>query len=386
MDGEYTVATDKKEKIKLESRIVSADWLSSFARGGAEAELRVKTVFVAEGSAIEIIGHSTKGKAPGTIKGKIFNDEFIGKLLIPEKVSVDAEIWFEAKLPKHGLKEESGTSIPARPPILASKICWDKDTVKRGDLVKVTCQFESGVQDGEDAIFVIYEHNPNSYDFKVTSFQTTIKNNKAEATWLFNYQDDTAQIPTHVELQPSNKSYHNPDFFFVVVVDGVRIGEGRESGLMKFQDFLDFNLFDHHDILLRDHDVEIQFANGSKIHSRSDAQGHVHVESLGPGPTKIHYETRDYESLEIKFDIKDCSGKEVVLFYSTDPLKTFSRQIKLDDDGTVDEDYIIINFFGIDGALSYTMEIYNEKMEKITTAFENAPFGTWISTTGDNNG
>jgi hypothetical protein len=69
MDGEYTVSTDKKEKIKLDSRTISADWLSSIARGGAEAELRVRTVFVAEGSSIEIKGRSSEGKAPDSIKG-----------------------------------------------------------------------------------------------------------------------------------------------------------------------------------------------------------------------------------------------------------------------------------------------------------------------------
>ena len=273
MDGEYTVATDKKEKIKLESRIVSADWLSSIARGGAEAELRVKTVFVAEGSTIEIIGHSTKGKAPGTIKGKVYNDEFIGKLPIPEKVSVDAEIWFEAKLPKHGLKEESDTSIPAKPPILASKICWDKDTVKREDLVKLTCQFESGVQDGEDALFVIYEHNPNSYDFKVTSFQTTIKNNKAEATWLFNYQDDTSQIPTHDELKPIGKSYAHPQYFFIVLVDDVRIGVNRESGLIKFLDDIEFTINNHNGFAVADNTYTVTLPTARRSRESSMQKG-----------------------------------------------------------------------------------------------------------------
>ncbi|MGB7566705.1 MAG: hypothetical protein WBM07_02520, partial [Chitinivibrionales bacterium] len=237
MDGEYNVSTDAKEKIKLNSRINSADWLSSIARGGAEAQMRVKTVFVAEGSSIEIKGRSSKGKAPGTITGKVYNNEFIGKLLIPEKVEIGADIWFEAKLPKHGLKMESGTSIPARPLILANKICWEGQEVNRGDEVLLTCQFESGVQDGEDATIIIYEHNPNSYDFKVTSFQTTIENNKIDAKWAFDYLEDTEQIATHEELQPFGKSYVPPQYFFIVVVDGVAIGEKMESGLLKFKDW-----------------------------------------------------------------------------------------------------------------------------------------------------
>jgi predicted peroxiredoxin len=64
MDGAFIVKTDKKEKIKLDSNIVHADWLSTAAHAETDAELEVKTVFVAEGSTIEIKGNSSKGKAP----------------------------------------------------------------------------------------------------------------------------------------------------------------------------------------------------------------------------------------------------------------------------------------------------------------------------------
>jgi hypothetical protein len=285
MNGEYIVSTDKKEKIKLDSRIVLAEWLSSVARGGAEAKLRVKTVFVAEGSSIEIKGRSSEGKAPDTIKGKVFNDEFIGELLIPEKVKVGADIWFEAKLPKHGLKMESG-AIPAKPGILVSKICWDRDTVERGDEVKLSCQFESGVQDGEEANFVIYEHNPNSYDFKVTSFQTTIENNKAEATWLFDYHEDTAKIATHEELKPSGKSYVNPQYFFMVVVDGVKIGEKRESGLMKFMDSMEIEITDEFGDPIPNTRVACILPDGNLKNLTTDNSGMI-TQTIPPGKIEI---------------------------------------------------------------------------------------------------
>jgi hypothetical protein len=290
MDGEYNVSTDTKEKIKLDSRIVYADWLSSIARGGAEAELRVKTVFVAESSSIEIKGRSSEGKAPDSIKGKVFNDEFIGKLLIPEKVTLGADIWFEAKLPKHGLSMESGTSIPAKPAILASKICWDRSEVKRGEEVLLTCQFESGVQDGEDATVIIYEHNPNSYDFKVTSFQTTIQNNKVEATWAFDYYDDTDEIPTHKELQPVGKNYALPQYYFVVVVDGIEIGEKRESGLLKFKDWIEFSLTDDDGNPCSDLKGSLALADGSKIDFTLDKDGKCSKEDIVPGKFIFSFE------------------------------------------------------------------------------------------------
>ena len=298
MDGEYIVSTDKKEKIKLDSRIISADWLSSIARGGAEAMLRVKTVFVAEGSSIEIKGRSSEGKAPDSIKGIIFNDEFIGKLLIPEKVKLGADIWFEAKLPKHGLSMESGTTIPAKPAILANKICWDRQVVKRGDEVVLTCQFESGVEDGEDASIIIYEHDPNSYDFKETSFQTTIQDNKVEATWAFDYYDDTAEIATHEELQPVGKSYAHPQYFFVVVVDGVEIGDKMESGLLKFKDWLEVELLDGEGQPVPNQKYIYHLPDGNSRNGTLDANGKAIERDIPPGSTYIEFPDYDIPEAE----------------------------------------------------------------------------------------
>jgi hypothetical protein len=67
---------------------------------------------VGEGATIEIKGKSSKGKAPDSIKGTIHGNYFAGSLPIPEKVDPAAEIWFEAKLSKHGLKMESLSYTP----------------------------------------------------------------------------------------------------------------------------------------------------------------------------------------------------------------------------------------------------------------------------------
>jgi hypothetical protein len=45
-------------------------------------------------------------------------------------------IYFEAKLPKHGLKMESNL-IPVKPKVLVKKMGWDKKEVRRGDEVKI---------------------------------------------------------------------------------------------------------------------------------------------------------------------------------------------------------------------------------------------------------
>lgn len=291
MPHQFTVSTDKKEKIKLESGIIEASWVPPIAYGGFEANFTVKTVFVAEGSTIEIKGRSTKGKAPDTVKGKIFNNSFKGSLLIPEKVAPDAEIWFEAKLPKHGLSMESNT-IPARPIIGVKKLCWDRKEVIRNDIVTLTCQFDDGVLDGEEALLVIYEYNPDSCDIKLVSIPAVIIGSKAEIKWEFDYPVDTALIPTNAEKQKNGKKYVNPAYYFVVSVNGQRAGVNRESGLLTFRDGITITV-QHGNIATRDDQAyTITFADGSTIVKKADNNNKITIDKAPPGEFTILPEKR----------------------------------------------------------------------------------------------
>lgn len=282
MQSQFTVSTDKAEKIKLESAMLSASWVAPIAYGGFEVPFEVRTVFVAEGSAIEIKGRSTKGKAPDTIKGKVFGNCFKGTLLIPEKVAPDAEIWFEAKLTKHGLKMDSNL-IPARPGVGVKKICWDKKEIFRHELVKLTCEFESGVVEGEDANFVIYEHNPDSCDLKVVTIPATIKGNKAEISWEFTYLADTNQIPGEYEKQAVGKKYVNPTFYFTVVVHGIAAGKNRESGLLKFREKFLLLMHDAYWMPMKSEKFKVYFADATTKEYTSDDKGFIKEESFPPG-------------------------------------------------------------------------------------------------------
>jgi hypothetical protein len=70
----------------------------------------------------------------------------------------------------------------------------------------------------------------------------------------------------------------------------VRIGTGQESGLLRFRDYLEFNLFDDYEVLLRNHEVQVQFADGSVVQAKSDADGRVHIGDCPPGPVTLTYE------------------------------------------------------------------------------------------------
>jgi hypothetical protein len=260
--------------------------LSKAAHGGSDAELEVKTVFVAEGSSIEIKGTSSKGKAPGTIKGKVFNDKFVGNLPIPEKVEYGAQIGFEVKLPKHGLKMDSLSTIPGAPQIQVTKMCWDKTEVRRGDIVKLTTQFVNPLP-GAKATVIIYEYSPEGHHDKYCSFPTEIQSDKLELQWEFDYKNDTAQIPTEQERQKYQKHYVPVEFFFVVVIDGVRIGVGQESGRLKFKELLVMMLKDGDGKVLTNTDCIVTGPDGVKTSTKSDSSGKVSLKDFPPGPINV---------------------------------------------------------------------------------------------------
>jgi hypothetical protein len=288
----YTKPTDTAHKIRLESHLIYAFWMFKRAHAGQEAELEVRTSFVGNGAKIKITCKTENGKKLDKAEGVVFNNRYFGKVLIPDTCKPDEMIYFEAELPKHGLKGESN-SIPVRPVIKVTKLQWDRAEVKREDAVTLTCEFQSGVEDGDDATVLIYEHNPNSSDIKVIGIPTTIKDNKIEMLWQFDYQDDTRQIPTDGELQPYKKNYYNPDFYFVVVVDGIKTGENQESGLMKFKDTVEIHAKTATGEVIADKDVRIRLATGEEKTVHVDGQGIALLPDAPPGPVEVLYVVED---------------------------------------------------------------------------------------------
>jgi hypothetical protein len=287
MNATHTAQTDTKNKIKLESSIIYAEWLSPAAVGGYTAELEVVTSMVGEGATIEIKGKSSKGKAPDSIKGTIHGNYFSGSLPIPEKVDPNAEIWFEAKLPKHGLKMES-LPIPARPPIYATSLKWDKQEVQRGDIVKMQGKFEGCVPNSEAQV-IVYEYNPDGHHDNVTTMPTQLDNLDLEVQWEFDYVDNTAQIPIEQEKQKYQKHYVPVEYFFVVVIDGVKIGVNQESGKLKFKDWVEIELKDDEGRPYANKKYIVHFADGNKVNGNFDANGLARVDNLVPGPFTVEY-------------------------------------------------------------------------------------------------
>jgi hypothetical protein len=289
MNTTISKSTDQSHRIQLKSEIIYAIWLSKRAYGGSEAQLEVRTSFVGEGASIKIKGKSSKGIKPVAIDGKIFSNRFIGTLPIPSDIDPEADIWFEVKLPKHGLKTESNV-IPAVPPIICTRMQWDRKQARRDDTVKLTADFQ-GIREQTDATVLIYEFDRDGNHDKLSTIPTTIKKGRIEIQWEYRYCEDTDDILTEKEQQHYGKKYNPPEYFFMVLIDGIRFGAKQESGLLEFRDWIEIEAIDYEDVEegepMSGAQYAVTLADGTQKKGTLDDKGYAKVEDVPPGPYDV---------------------------------------------------------------------------------------------------
>jgi len=287
MSYNYIKPTDQAHTIKVDSCLISALWKSGSARGCGVALFEVRTSFVGEGSSIEIL---VKGREYGKItkiKDSIFANHYCGEASIPKKTKPGEDIWFQVKLPKLGINGTSNV-IPAKPPIELRKMAWDKKEARRGDTLKIGAELE-GTADDEEADVVIYEYDRDGNHDKIADLPTKIKNGKIDLSWEFEYHEDTDEIPTDKEMKKYGKSYNPPEYFFVVVVDGQRIGENQESGLLQFKDIVTITLHDVNRNPVPDQKYTLTLPDGSTRKGALDAKGKAEEKDVPPGAYTVEF-------------------------------------------------------------------------------------------------
>ena len=284
----FSGQSDSAQKFSVQSNLIYAIWKSNAAYGDCDATFEVRTSLVGDGAEVKIKGKTENGKTLGKIDAKIYGNRLITTFPIPKNVPIDDLAYLEVKLPKQNLQGETNR-IPTRPPIEVQQMKWSAADASRGDVLTLTVDFISQVPNDTEAIIAIYEfdHNGDDHD-PVVRIPTTIQNKKIQVQWEYEYFDDTGEIPTQDDLQPVGKNYNHPEYFFVVILDEVRIGVNQESGLLKFKDDLTSILKDGDENVLKDTDCVITGPDGKEVRAKSDNKGQLTVKDFPPGTFQVH--------------------------------------------------------------------------------------------------
>jgi hypothetical protein len=140
--------------------------------------------------------------------------------------------------------------------------------------------------DKTQAEVTVYEYDSEGRHDPVATIPAEIKKDRMELKWDFKPRDP-GTILTQEELKPYGKNYCAPEYFFVIDIDGTRIGVKQESGLLVFRDKVDFVLKDSDDKPIPDTECIITGPDGKEVKAKSDKDGKVLVKDFPPGPLQI---------------------------------------------------------------------------------------------------
>ncbi len=293
MNTTFSLAVDKENKIKVESSIAYANWVFLSAYAGYETSFEIGTVFVGNGAPVEVTVKTGSGKKIASWKGKIVGNKCIGSVEIPEKMKIGDTIFFECKLPKHKVSTESN-EIPVNPMLKVVKICWDKKEVARDELLTCTVVFEDDcIQNGTTALLTIKEHDADNNHDIISKIPVVVMNNKIETQWKFRFADNTEDIPTNEELKPYGKQYQYPEYFFTVDVDGVVVGKGQESGLVRFRDEMLLKYLENDGTPVPNARYLVKLPDGKEVEGELDSDGCAVLKDVAPGKFLVEYFDKD---------------------------------------------------------------------------------------------
>ncbi|MFQ6008380.1 MAG: hypothetical protein ACE5K8_05435 [Candidatus Zixiibacteriota bacterium] len=288
MDLKFTKSTDTEHKIKLESALISASWLSSKAIAGRSATFEVLTAFVGEGAPIKITGKSENGKKLGKIKDVIKRNKYVGAFEIPEDMELDDEIYFEVELPKNDIEGESNR-IPVFPPVQVFNLKWSAKEARRGDILTLSADV-NGLRDHEEVTVIIYEYDRDGAHDKIIELPATVNNKRIELQWEFEYHEDTDEIPTQEELDKYGKKYNPPEYFFTIKVEDTEFGkQEQESGLLEFKDWIEIELRERDGTPIANARYVVRFADGTEREGSLDENARARLEDIPPGSYRVDF-------------------------------------------------------------------------------------------------
>jgi hypothetical protein len=273
--------TDKAKQEKLPSSIQQVYWSRRAAFAGSKAVVEVLTHYVGNNSKVNIKVTDGSGKTIKKAEKKIFGNHLGQEIEIP--TDTEEQLIAEVELPKHGLKMKS-KPLSIFPPVKVSNVKWNKVTVRRGEILKLTADVKN-FPIGADAMILIFEHDEDEAHELVTKFPAIVKNNKIEVNWEFEFKGDVKDIPRHSDTE---KGYLPPKFFFRVFLLDV----SEDSGFVEFIDFIRIELKDADGNPIPNEKYKIHLPDGSVREGTLNEQANAVEEDIPAGESVVVFPDR----------------------------------------------------------------------------------------------
>jgi hypothetical protein len=195
--------TDQVLKIKLASQLLSVRWLQTDAAANGVVGLEVATGYVGQGAPIKITIKDSDGGSAGTLEGEVLQNFFRARHKLDGKAA-GKTLFFEAELPKHGLKGRSG-GLRVGPVVKIEKPQWldgktgkPPEKVSKGASVVLKADLKEGPASGE-AVLVVYskidaDHPPS----RLREMQVPYADKKLEFPWIADVKPPTSRLESEL--------------------------------------------------------------------------------------------------------------------------------------------------------------------------------------------
>lgn len=164
---------------------------------------------------------------------------------------------------------------------------WSISTAKVGDQVKLTAN-TFGIESGAKTIIRIYLKDSNSMDKLIKVIETTVDDDKIEAEWTLEVDDDLLNIQ---DSHRQRHGYSSPEYFFTVLVDSCT----ARSESLRFEDWIELELKDKDNNPVGDIGYKAFLANGEIREGKLDSNGYAKEEKIPPGRVEVTYDDAEEE-------------------------------------------------------------------------------------------
>jgi len=114
------------------------------------------------------------------------------------------------------------------------------------------------------------------------------------------------------------------------------------------------------------------FVDISKTEGIPDIVFEVEARSLLSEPCEIIIDSKSTYTIDLAIDPNDeKSQDDTIRLFSTDDAKTYDQTLTVKDDKKTDDNYLTLEFTGVDTALKYSLEVNTGAEGEIYFAFEN---------------
>lgn len=219
--AEFNGQTDKVLQIKLTSVLIAVKWgLPAVALGGT-LPLEVQTLYVGDGSKIEIKVKDAQGQLVDSVSGFVYSNYF----KMPYTVKADASntLYFEAELPEHKLKGRSG---PVRVSLIKiTELKWfdeaGKEAAETEEEQVLTLKAKvAGVQDGTEAFITVLLKLGETGELPVFEGSALVTAGAVSLDWKAGLKKSPLEIKGHTTLDKVGEEYYHPELLFKVACQG----------------------------------------------------------------------------------------------------------------------------------------------------------------------